>query len=503
MKIIDKFLNSITMYRLLLYGLSILALYAFVASLLGGISFSLLSLIGSLIVLLFVSFGSNVLISKLFGAPTNVESSWITAFILFFILQPATTLNSFLILAAAAFIAMASKYVFAIGKKHIFNPAAIAAVILGLLGNGSVIWWVGSLVMAPIVLILGLLLVRKIKRFPLFLSFVAVSLIAMQYSFHSVGTPVEILKLAFTSFPLIFFASVMLTEPLTAPATKRLQVAYGVIVALLFSIPFHFGPLYSTPEVALVIGNIFAYIVSPKRKYILTLVRKNQLSSLIHEFVFATDYKVDFLPGQYFEWTLPHENPDTRGNRRYFTIASSPTEPELHLGVRIQDGGSSFKKKLLTLKEGDQLMAGSLSGEFTLPKDTNAKLVFIAGGIGVTPFRSMVKYLIDMKEKREVTLFYACANENDFVYTDLFNQAATEIGLNTVRVVTDTSKVTEAWKGKTGFITKDLIAAEVPDFLTRLYYLSGPDAMVQNYKKMLLSSGVPRANIKTDYFPGF
>lgn len=504
MKFIDRFLNSITMYRLVLYGLSVIALVAIVYGFIGILSFSGFQLIISLALLCAVCYFSNIFLAFAFGAPRNVESVWITAFILFLILAPLASVNEALVLVIAAVLAMASKYIFAIHRKHIFNPAAIAAVILALAGNGVATWWVGSPALAPVVLIVGLLIVRKIRRFSMLGSFVFASVVVMVFVGIKAGTPIgEILWETIASWPLIFFGTIMLTEPLTAPPTKRLQIVYGLIIGAIFSSQFHIGMFYSTPEMALIIGNIFSYVVSSKRKLMLTLKNKTQLSPLVYDFAFAPDHKLDFMPGQYLEWTLPHAHSDDRGNRRYFTIASSPTESEIHLGVRIQQDGSSFKEALLNMKEGDCMTGGSLAGEFTLAKDPAEKLVYIAGGIGVTPFRSMIKYLIDIKEKRDIVLFYACASETDFVYGDIFDQAEKEIGLKVVRVVTDALKVSPEWKGKTGFITKEMVAAEVVDFADRTYYLSGPDAMVQNYKKMILGMGVKRGRVHTDYFPGF
>src|SRR5258708_34079548 len=107
------------------------------------------------------------------------------------------------------------------------------------------------------------------------------------------------------------------------------------------------------------------------------------------------------------EWTVGHAHSDTGGNRRYFTLASSPTEKEVHLGVRFYDPSSSFQRAVVELPAGSTIVAGQVAGEFTLPKDPQKKLVFIAGGIGITPFRSMVKYLLDRDEKRAITLFYS------------------------------------------------------------------------------------------------
>src|SRR6185437_10266431 len=218
---------------------------------------------------------------------------------------------------------------------------------------------------------------------------------------------------------LFFFAFVMLTEPLTSPHTKKLQALYGGLVGVLFAPQFHIGSFYTTPEIALCIGNIYSYFVSPKTKLIAPLLEKRQISSDIFDFIFNHGRKFAFVPGQYMEWTLQHPKTDSRGNRRYFTIASSPTETSLMLGVRFYQNGSSFKKALLALNPGEKIVGGQIAGDFTLPKDKRQKLVFIAGGIGITPFRSMLKYLVDKHEKRSIVLFYANKHAEEIAYADV------------------------------------------------------------------------------------
>src|SRR6185436_19480997 len=139
--------------------------------------------------------------------------------------------------------------------------------------------------------------------------------------------------------------------------------------------------------------------------------------------------------GQYLEWTLPHAKPDARGTRRFFTIASSPTEPVVRLGVRLYDKPSSFKRALVELRPGDTMVAQSLSGEFVLPKDASKKLAFIAGGIGITPFRSHLQYLLDRKEVRDITIIYANKAPDHIAYAPLLAQAAEHLGTKIVHVV--------------------------------------------------------------------
>jgi ferredoxin-NADP reductase len=137
-------------------------------------------------------------------------------------------------------------------------------------------------------------------------------------------------------------------------------------------------------------------------KRIVTFKQKVNLAKDTLGFIFTPNKKLAFLPGQYVEWTIAQKKQDSRGNRRYFTIASSPTEPDIELGIKYYPNPSQFKQTLASITPDTKMMIGSLSGDFTLPIDPTKKLVFIAGGIGVTPFRSMIKYLIDKNEKRGI-----------------------------------------------------------------------------------------------------
>lgn len=162
---------------------------------------------------------------------------------------------------------MATKYLFAINKKHIFNPVAISVVLTGLLLSYSASWWIATLWMMPIVIISGLLITRKTQRFDLVLSFVFSSILVLFYMYLVSSSSVSFmqsLSKAFISSPILFFGFFMLTEPLTTPPKKVLRIIYGGMVGVLFSPIVHIGTFYSTPELALVIGNVFSYFVSPK-----------------------------------------------------------------------------------------------------------------------------------------------------------------------------------------------------------------------------------------------
>lgn len=495
---IDAFLNSITMYRLVLYGLCLLAILGIIFGFTKTLPLDGVDMLFSLAIILASTTISNYIFGQVFKVPVNAESSYITALILFLILAPATSTAQMVMVALASVAAMASKYVLSLHRRHIFNPAALGAFLIGLSGISFASWWIGSTVMLPIVIIIGLLMARKVRRFALFLSFFIASITSI-IIFNAGAFNLAELKDLFTSWPIIFFGTIMLTEPLTTPPHRKLQITYGIVVGILFGIPFHFGPIFNSPELSLLLGNIFSYAISPKKKLLLKLKEKVQMAPLVYEFIFTSTEKMKFTAGQYMEWTLGHKS-DTRGNRRYFTIASSPTENEFRLGVKVPAESSSFKKALLAMQPGDELLAGQLSGDFILPKDSSQKIVGIAGGIGITPFRSMAKYISDSKQNTDMVLFYAAADPTEFVYTEIFENHS---NIKLVPVLSGAKDVPADWKGKSGYITKEMVTNEVSDYKNRLYYLSGPNVMVNAYKKLLKSLGIKRTQIITDYFPGY
>lgn len=501
--LIDDFLNKITMYRLVFYCLFFVWLAGFMFSFLGVMPFGPLDTIASFAVLVASSFLTNRIFKKIFNAPANTESTYITAFILALTMGPEESMQGFLFLVLASFTAIASKYILAIGKKHIFNPAAFSMVFCALVFNYYPSWWIGSIFMTPLVIAIGFLVVRKLKRTDLVLSFL-VGFIAVSFgTVISWETITFFTKELLAYSPILFFTFIMLTEPTTTPPTRSLRLAYGSAVALLLAPFVHLGGIYFSPELALLAGNLFSYLVSPKEKLILMLKVKNNIAGNVHEFIFYADRKLHFKPGQYLEWTLAHPKQDSRGMRRYFTIASSPTEREIKIGVKFYPKPSSYKTTLESLKLQDSIVASQLAGEFTLPKNKNKKLVFLAGGIGVTPFRSMVKYLLDNNEKRDIIIFYANTNFKDIAYQEIFKEAEVKLGIKTIHVLNNTSGVPLDFKHREGFINQKMIVKNTPDYKERTYYISGPRMMIVSFEKILKEMGIPKNHIKTDFFPGF
>lgn len=492
-KPVDNLLDSITMYRLMLYYLLALVGLSVVFSLFRLLPFNPLAIIVSTAVLVTTCMLANKLFSYLFKAPANVESFYITALILTLIITPTYSITQLPFLVEAAILAISSKYILAINKKHIFNPAALAAAMMGFLGMGAG-WWIGTTTMALPILIGGMLIVRKLGRSDLILSFLLLFFLTFSIFNFSSNLGSVLPKLLLES-PILFFTFVMLTEPQTTPPFRKYRVLYGGLVGVL--------SLFYAMELALLAGNLFSYIVGPKWKLILQFKGKRAVAKDTYDFIFEADKKIDYQAGQYMEWTLQHNGADSRGNRRYFTLASSPTEGEITLGTKFYPNPSSFKKALLSLQAGEKVAASQLAGEFTLPKDSNKGLVFLAGGIGITPFRSMVKYLLDTNQKRDTVLFYSNKGIKDIAYKDIFDEVEKRLGIKVVYVLSDTNTAPKNWPGKIGLIDERMIKNEVKDFKDRTYYISGPHSMVDAYRKTLTKMSIPESQIRADFFPGY
>ena len=506
LKTIDNFLNKTTMYKTVLFYLMALWVIAFFYSVFGFLAYSPASMIITLLILLATAWATNNIFAYIFKVPANIESIYISVFILALIVNPAVTSTEYIFIGWAGIIAMASKYIFAWNHKHLFNPAAFAVVITGLFLSQNASWWIGTLVMTPFVLIGGLMVIRKLKRTDLALSFFILAFLSMfVFGVIQGGDVFNVLWKTLVSSPILFFAFIMITEPLTTPPSQFLRILYGALVGFLFLPQIHIGSIYFTPEIALLFGNIFSYLVSPKRRLTLKLKQAIQVTPDTAEFIFDSDYPMRFKPGQYLEWTLGHKKVDMRGNRRYFTIASSPTEKEFHLGVKFYPKPSSFKKALAYMNNGDTIIASQLSGDFVLPRNKKKKLVFIAGGIGITPFRSIIKYLIDTKQTRDIILIYSNKTEADIVYKETFDLAAKYLNLKVIYVVSDprSEQSKMKWVGKIGKVDGRFILEEIKDWKERTYYISGPPGMVSGIEKAVADLGVSNRHIKTDFFPGF
>ena len=195
------------------------------------------------------------------------------------------------------------------------------------------------------------------------------------------------------------------------------------------------------------------------------------------------------MPGQYLHYTLPHPNPDDRGIERWFTISTAPFEKNLRITTHFAGNkGSSFKKALLNLGEGSELEADGLEGDFVLARG-DVHHILIAGGIGITPYRSMLAQLNNDNKDTKIELLYANQDEN-LVFGD--ELAKIEANLKSFHVHP--------------FIGKRLVPNDFKKYIDEpnsIFYLSGPEPLVENYENVLQKMCVAKEHIKTDFFPGY
>lgn len=500
----DRVLDRLTMYRLITgYLLALLAVAAALSAH-GDLGYSLRSIVVTAALAVFVCLSINALFAEVFGAPLNNDSAAISGLIIALIVGPAVTTDDLVFLTWVAILAMASKYVVAWRRTHIFNPVAIAVVLTSLLAHHSASWWIADELLTPFVILGGVLVVRKLRRTDLVFTFLLVTLFGTLAWSALEGVPWQnALRQGLLESPAWFLAFVMLTEPVTMPRTRRGQLLYACLAGLLVIPQFHIGAHYLSPELALVIANLAMIPFRSLDKRWLTLDRVVHIGPGLLDFVYRLPKPLAYQPGQYMEWTVDHSHPDSRGKRRYFTLASSPTESELRIGVKFEQDGSSYKRAFLEQSSaGMPALAAQVAGDFTLPGDPSRKLAFIGGGIGITPFRSMAKYLIDRREKRDVVLIYAASSPGEFVYRNVFEMAAVVLRFRTIYLLSGRRGVPPQWMGEVGRVTPGLVARQIPDYRDRLFYVSGSSDMVRSSVDALHDLGIPDRNIRTDYFSG-
>lgn len=496
---VDGFLDRLTSYRLVLYSLLAFVVWAVFGSLLDEVAFEWYEILASATWLVVVCITVNFAVSKLLNIPRNKESDFITALILALILLPAQAFNDYLILAVAAAAAMLSKYILVYGKRHIFNPAALGAFTVAVLFDYFPAWWIGTTFLVPLVFITGQLILKKMRRYWMVSVFMSIYLGYFAVNFFlkdQAGDLLNIVWIGLTATPVLFFAYIMLTEPSTSPHKLPQMLTYAAVVGVLYSVT----DLRLAPEEALLIGNFLAFAMAPNRRLELSFKQKRKEAKDIYSYIFSGKKNMRFSAGQYMEWTLPMARADMRGNRRYFTISSSPTEDALMFTLKQPTPRSSFKISLDQLKAGGRMLAYQLEGSFVLPKDSSQKLALIAGGIGVTPFRSIIKHLVDSRQKRDIILLYSANSADEFAFSDLFKQALAA-GVTAHYAVS--GEKPENWLGFSGQVDSKMIKAVVSDYGERVFYISGPYGFVTAIRQKLLKMGLPRRNIITDYFPGY
>lgn len=207
---------------------------------------------------------------------------------------------------------------------------------------------------------------------------------------------------------------------------------------------------------------------------------------------------VTYQAGQFFFITIKIKGKDAY---HHFSFSSSPTEKGyIEFTKRITP--HDFSQALAVMKPGEWAHLRGPSGTFTLPPKKQ-KLAFLSGGIGITPLRSMLRYIADSGEPWDIVLIFGNASYNDIAFRDELDKlSAMKFGLRVEHVLSGPDFPPD-WKGKKGFINKDLIGEIIQDHAERSFYLSGPPKMVNNLEDQLIALNIPQEQIKRDSFTGY
>lgn len=221
---------------------------------------------------------------------------------------------------------------------------------------------------------------------------------------------------------------------------------------------------------------------------VLKLVHKEHLVDNVWAYRFQPSEPFAWIAGQYVRVELPHDNPDKEGTKRWFTNSAAPYEGVVQITTRITN--STFKQALAMLIEGDELqLIENPEGDFVW-QDSELPIVFIAGGIGVTPFYSILKQRVYDQLPIDVTLIYGARTEAIPFKDELAQWAENNDNFNVKYVVGNP-------------LTTEKLTELEPNLNQSLVYLSGPEAMVEALGKSLKTHGLPEAQFKHDSFPNY
>lgn len=232
-------------------------------------------------------------------------------------------------------------------------------------------------------------------------------------------------------------------------------------------------------------------------------LKKERLNSDTYSFYFERNEKSrNFTAGQYFEIKLRIKNPDERGDTHVFTCASSPTEKGYYMiTTRIIE--STFKNALLKLKPGTLVQFNGPWDDLNFDETEDLPQVFMAGGIGITPFHSIVKYAIDKKLELPMTLFVSWGSREEMLFDDFFRKAETKLkDFRYIPTITH-SETLRDWGGETGRISERLVKKYIKKVRNNRFRIAGPQGLVKAMKELCVQMNVPKENIIAEEFEGY
>jgi ferredoxin-NADP reductase len=233
------------------------------------------------------------------------------------------------------------------------------------------------------------------------------------------------------------------------------------------------------------------------------LIKREEVAANTMAFHFAKPADFQFRAGQYIDMTLlsPPET-DAEGNIRTFTLAGAPFESDLMITTRMRD--TAFKRVLRKADMGLEVKIAGPRGSFTLQRDAEKPAAFLAGGIGITPFRSIIRQATYEKAPHHLYLFYSNRRPEDAPFLELLSETAKQNPkFHLVATMTEMEKSHREWNGETGFINKDMLIKYLRTLQGPIYYVAGPPAMVAAMRRMLTEAAVEEDDIRTEEFSGY
>nr|WP_212763443.1 FAD-dependent oxidoreductase [Gordonia araii] len=399
------------------------------------------ALVRSLVVVIVVSAVVTYACAAVVRVPPNSDSWLITALILFFVMPVGVDAGTLKAAALGAVAASLSKYVLVWRRRLIVNPVVAGAVTCYVFsyaqigGIAYLSWWVASRELLIPMIVIGVLTITALREWPLIVAYLAAALstAAIAAAVHPTG---HTLALILNSTPLLFLGVFMLPEPLTSPATRRPRLAYGALVGTLMysSIYVKVTETYAfgfDPEIALLVGCLFAFAVrlasGTARRVPLDVSTSPMVASTYRV---SADGRVAFRPGQWATVSTPHWRwPLWVRSRRVFSFASAPNASSdaglVEFGFTVSHTPSRFKDALIGGAR--RAYVDNVGGDFVLAPRVrrSSRVVLISSGIGITPFASMLRSLLDDGEDLAgLAIVHVVRAADRAAYADLVERAA-------------------------------------------------------------------------------
>lgn len=230
--------------------------------------------------------------------------------------------------------------------------------------------------------------------------------------------------------------------------------------------------------------------------FLTKLIRKEEVAEGTMAFYLEKPEGLSYIAGQHPTFRIVHPmETDEEGDSRTFSFITIPSDPDIGFATRMRD--TAFKRTLKNAEPGLEIEIKNPRGSLVLPADTKRPLVFLAGGIGITPLISMIREASYRKSDQKITLFYANRTIAQAAFFQELQQLAKE-NPNVTFIPVMTQEDPNKWTGETGHITKDTVKKYIPDTTNTLFYLAGPTGMVNAMTQMLTEAGIDSLFIKSE-----